>query len=136
MSRTRLCVITAFALAALSVAVMAARRQVLGPEVRLPHGPDTWKITMLVQGKSAGDAWLVTALPLDGPRQHVVSEQCAGDSFSTRPVDPTAGDRRTVRWTQRPGTVTGPFRVHYVCYCTVAAAAAHPDDNSVGGRMQ
>jgi hypothetical protein len=125
MSRTRLCVITATILAGLSVATIAARLHVLGPEVRLPHGPDTWKTTMLVQGKSAGDAWLITAVPLDGPRQHVVSEQCVGESFGTRPVDPPpGGGRRTVRWTQRPGAPSGPFRVHYVCYCTVAAAGS------------
>src|SRR5947209_14457044 len=110
MSRTRLCVMTAIGLAAVSVAVMIARRHVVGPEVRLPHGPDTWKVTALVQGKSAGDAWLITAMPLDGPRQHVVSEQISGEHFTTRPVESApAGERRNVRWTQRPGTTTGPF---------------------------
>src|SRR5580704_16869575 len=99
MSRTRLCVVTALALAAGSVGVMVARRHVLGPEVRLPHGPDTWKVTMLVQGKSAGDAHLFTAAPLDGPRQHVVSEQFAGEGFSSRPMDPSpVNDRRTIHW--------------------------------------
>ena len=73
------------ALAALSAGVMVARRSVLGPEVRLPHGPDTWKVTMLVQGKSSGDAHLVTAVPLEGPRQHVVSEEWAGEEFAGAP---------------------------------------------------
>ena len=40
-------------------------------------------MTALVQGKSAGDAWLITAMPLDGPRQHVVSEQIGGEDFIT-----------------------------------------------------
>ena len=127
MARTRLCIVTALALAACSVAVMVARRQVLGPEVELPHGPDTWKVTMLVQGKSAGDGHLFTAAPLDGPRQHVVSEQCAGEAFSSRPMD-FGGDHRTIRWDQRAGKPAGPFRVRYDCYCTVFAPPAHPAD--------
>jgi hypothetical protein len=107
MSRTRLCVITAFVLAAASAGVMAARHSALGPAARLPHGPDTWKVTMLVQGKSGGDAKLITATPLDGPRQHLVGETYAGESFAARPQDvPPAGERRTVYWTQRPGAGT------------------------------
>jgi hypothetical protein len=129
MSRTRLCVLTAIALAAVSAGVMVARRRVLGPEVRLPLGPDTWKVTMLVQGRSAGDAKLFTAMPLDGPRQHVVAEEWAGDEFSGRPLDrPPTGDRRTLRWDQRPGSAAGPVRVRYDCYCTVQAPPAHPGD--------
>src|SRR5947208_12350854 len=129
MSRTRLCVVTALALAALSAGVMVARRSVLGPEVRLPHGPDTWKVTMLVQGKSSGTAELFTAMPLDGPRQHVAGEQCVGEEFTSRPQDPPpAGDRRTAHWVQRPGVAAGPFRVRYDCYCTVLAPPAHPGD--------
>jgi hypothetical protein len=129
MSRTRLCVIAALALATASIAVMVARRHVLGPEVRLPHGPDTWKVTMLVQGKSSGDGRLFTAAPLDGPRQHVISEQCAGDGFGARPQEPTpAGDRRNIVWTQRSGSAAGPFRIRYDCYCTVQAQPAHPGD--------
>jgi hypothetical protein len=129
MSRTRLCILTALGLAAVSVAVMAARRRVLGPEVRLPHGPDTWKVTMLVQGKSAGNAELFTALPLDTPRQHVVGEQFAGEDFTARiPEPPPGGDRRPARWSQRPGAAAGPFRVRYDCYCTVQAPPAHPGE--------
>src|SRR5580704_1717243 len=128
MSRTRLCVLTALALAAFSVAVMMARRHVLGPEVRLPHGPDTWKVTMLVQGKSTGDARLFTAAPLDGPRQHVVSEQCVGEDFAFRPMEPPGGDHRTIRWDQKLAAPAGPIRVRYDCYCTVMAPPAHLAD--------
>src|SRR5690242_15550916 len=125
MSRTRLCVVTALALAAASAGVMAARHAALGPEARLPHGPDTWKVTMLVQGKSAGDAKLVTAAPLDGPRQHLLGESWAGDGFTAKPQDPRpAGDRRTVLWTQKPGAEPGSFRVRYECFCTVPAPHA------------
>ena len=78
---TRLCVVSALILAAGSVAVMVAHGGSSGPEVRLPHGPDTWKVTMLVQGKSAGDAQLFTAAPLEGPRQHA-SANSSRDSQS------------------------------------------------------
>jgi hypothetical protein len=135
MTRTRLSVVTALGLAAASVGTMVARRHVLGPEVQLPHGPDTWKVTMLVQGKSFGGAGLFTAAPLDGPRQHVVSEQCASEGFTSRPLDPPpAGDRRTIHWDQRPGEPAGPFRVRYECYCTVQAAAAHGPQSVDDGR--
>jgi hypothetical protein len=127
MSRTRLCVIAALALAACSASVMLARRHVLGPEVRVPQGPHTWKVTMLVQGRSAGDARLFTAMPLDGPTQHVVSEEWSGDGFAAAPQDhPPGGDVRMLRWVQRPGAAAGPFRAHYDCFCTVQAPAAHP----------
>ena len=129
MSRTRLCVVTALGLAAAAVTVMAARRHVLGPDVYLPHGPDTWKVTMLVQGKSAGDGELRTVVPLDGPRQHVVAEQFAGEDFVAKPLDtPAGGERRVVEWRQRTAGPAGPFRVRYDCYCTVQAPAAHPAD--------
>ena len=123
MSRTRLCVLTAAVLAATSAGLMVARRCVLGPAVALPHGPEVWKVTMLVQGKGTGDARLVTATPLDGPRQHVVREQFLGDDFTARPQGPPAGDLRTVLWTRRGGAA-GPFRVRYECYCTVSAPHA------------
>jgi hypothetical protein len=137
MSRTRLCVLTALALAAASAGVMAARHAALGPEARLPHGPDTWKVTMLVQGKSAGDARLVTATPLEGPRQHLLGESWAGDGFTARPQDPRpAGDRRTVLWTQKPGAEPGSFRVRYECFCTVPAPHAQVVEPGPDGRAQ
>src|SRR6478672_7892854 len=102
MSRTRLCVLTALGLAALSVATVLARRWALGPGWAAPHGPDTWKVAMLVRGKSSGDARLVTVGPLDSSRQHVVREALAGDDFTARP-QAGAGDRRATVWTQRAG---------------------------------
>src|SRR5688572_12545966 len=128
MSRTRLCVGTAAVLAAASASVMAARYAALGPEAALPRGPDTWKVTMLVQGKSTGDARLVTTAPLDGPRQHVAREQCHGDGFTARHQGTQPGGHRSVAWAQRPGTEPGPFRVRYECYCAVPPAHAPHDE--------
>ena len=56
MSRTTLCLLTAGGLAILSLGFMATRYSVLGDEVKLPTGPNTWKVTMKVQGTLDGDA--------------------------------------------------------------------------------
>src|SRR5205085_5221623 len=124
MSRTRLCVLTAAALACAALLVMGLRRRALGPDAQLPHGPDTWKVTMVVQGKSTGDARVATAAPLDTPRQHVAREEWHGDGFSARPQEPTA-DRRGLAWSQRPGAAAGPFHLRYDAYCTLPPPAAH-----------
>src|SRR5439155_14099498 len=117
MSRTRLAILTAACLATVSLAVMAARRHVLGAEVKRPHGPDTWKVTMLVQGRSTGAAKVVMATPLDSPRQHVVREQWGGDGFAAKPQ---TTDRRSLLWTQRGDVAPGPFRARYDCYVSLA----------------
>ncbi|MFO0807243.1 MAG: 7TM domain-containing protein [Gemmataceae bacterium] len=123
MSRNRLCVLTALGLGGLSAAIIAMRICTLGFAWSVPQGPDTWKVTMLVRGKSTGDARLVTLSPLDSPRQHVVREELAGNEFVARPQAGST-DRRTLVWTQQPGTAEGPFRLH-LDY-TVSIAAHHP----------
>jgi len=58
MSRTTLCLLTAGALAALSIALMVTRHQVLGREIYHPSGPGTFKVTMLAEstsGQTFGD---------------------------------------------------------------------------------
>src|SRR5262245_53581705 len=101
MSRTRLAILTAAGLATVALALMATRRYVLGPEVKRPHGPDTWKVTMLVQGRSAGGAKVVMTTPLDSPRQHVVREQWGGNGLAAKPQGTGATDRRSLMWTER-----------------------------------
>src|SRR6476661_6066305 len=81
MSRTTLCVATAAVLALLSIGVMALRHHVMGDEVRVPHGPGTWKVSLAVRGRSEGDARLLTLTPLDFGRQHVVRESCQSAEF-------------------------------------------------------
>jgi hypothetical protein len=126
MSRTRLAILTAAGLATLSLGIMAARRYVLGPDVKRPHGPDTWKVTMLVQGRSTGGAKVVTATPLDSARQHVVREQWEGDGFAARPQVADATDRRSLLWTQRSDVAPGPFRARYDCFVTLATGKSRP----------
>ena len=54
MSRTTLCLLTAAGLALLSVGLMVGRYRVLGNEVKLPGGPGTWKVTLVVCGSEFG----------------------------------------------------------------------------------
>jgi hypothetical protein len=117
MARTTLCVITAAVLAVLSVGVMIGRCQILGGEVRVPTGPRTWKVTMLVNGTStSADAKVLTATPLDFDRQHIRNEVFRSAEFLNKPPNVRHPDRRQVLWSQRAHTTPGPFRVHYEFY--------------------
>jgi 7 transmembrane helices usually fused to an inactive transglutaminase/Transglutaminase-like superfamily len=125
MSRTTLCVVTAAGLVTVSSAVMIARCQVLGSDVKVPAGPGTWRVQMLVNGKSVGsDARLLTATPLDFGRQHVLRESCRSNEFLNKPPDLRHPERRQVLWVLKSGASEGPFRATYEFYCAVDVA--HP----------
>src|SRR4051812_9539027 len=109
MSRTTLCVITAAALAVLSVGTMAARWCLLGDEVRRPVGPGTWKVTLAVQGTSQGQARVFTATPLDLERQRVIDDVYHSDELLHKPPEARPPERRRVVWSQRPGTPNEAF---------------------------
>jgi hypothetical protein len=118
MSRTTLWAATAAALVAASLTLMIARYRVLGNEVKVPKGPGTWKVQMLVNGKSTGnDARLLTATPLDFGHQHVLRESCRSSEFLDKPTDLRHPDRRQVLWVQRTGVGEGAFRATYEFYC-------------------
>jgi 7 transmembrane helices usually fused to an inactive transglutaminase/Transglutaminase-like superfamily len=117
MSRTALCVVTAGLLVALSLGLMLLRRQVLGGDVKAPTGADGWKVTMVVQGRSDGDAKLLTVTPLDFGRQHVLYESCRSAELLDRPPDARHPERRQMRWVQRAGGRAGPFRARYEFEC-------------------
>jgi hypothetical protein len=120
MSRTILCSVTAAGLVAVSLGLMVARYQVLGDEVRVPAAPGTWKVQMLVNGKSSGtDARISTLSPLDFGRQHVLREACRSAEFLDKPPDVRHPARRQVVWVQRSGAGEGPFRAAYEFYCIV-----------------
>src|SRR5439155_4405053 len=115
MSRTTLCLVTAAILAVGSLALMALRHRLLGDEVRLPGGPGTWKITMLVQGRTAAEAHLWTATPLPTGQQQLVREQGRSDELMQKPHEQHT-DRRELSWSQAPGISPGPFRIRYECW--------------------
>ncbi len=130
MSRTTLCVLTAGGLAALSVGLMIGRYYVLGDEIKVPAGPGTWKVTMLIRGKGHGGApRLITAAPLDFNHQHVFNEECRSAELKVKPQDQRATDnrhpeRRLNLWSPRPGSSPGPFTARYSFCCAVTVR--HP----------
>ena len=120
MSRTTLCVTTAGVLAIASAALMIGRHHVLGADVKLPVDPGTWKVTLVVTGKSNGDSRILTATPLDFGHQHILREAFRSNELLDRPPDARNPTRREAVWVQRPG-MEGPFRAHYEFHCTMQA---------------
>ncbi len=121
MSRTRLCVLAALGFATTSVAVVVARRAAIGPNGAVPHGPDTWTVTMRVACRSNGDARIVTLGPVDTPRQRVVNESCCGDGFVVTHAGRRA-ERRTVVWSQGSNALPGPVNLHVEYTVTLPVA--------------
>jgi hypothetical protein len=134
MSRTLLAVLTAATLAAVALAVMATRYAVMGSEVKLPLGPNKWKVTMVVQGTSAGETRLQTLSPLAIGRQHVLKETFASEKLLPKPPDARNPARRQVLWVRRAAAGDGPFRAS--CEYHVALEVPHPTaamDRLAGG---
>ncbi len=129
MSRTTLCAATAAVLAILSVGVMALRRHALGDEVQVPRGPGTWKVSMVVQGRSQGEARLLTLTPLDFGRQHLVGQTCQSAEFldaapearHDQAPESRHPERRRILWKKRVGAPNGPFRLRCEFFCTCDA---------------
>jgi hypothetical protein len=109
MSRLALCILTASLLSVLSLSVMATRYGVMGGEV--PAGPNTWKVTMLVQGEATGDARVLTLSPLDFGHQHVIRELYTSEKYQTKPTANHQSDRRHVIWYKRSGAPDGAFKL-------------------------
>jgi hypothetical protein len=122
MSKTTLCALTAAGLVAVSLSLMLGRYHVLGDEVKVPNGPGTWKVAMLVKGKTtASDSKLQTITPLDFGRQHILREEFRSAELLNKPPDAKHPERREVIWTKPTGTAEGPFQASYEFYCVVNA---------------
>jgi len=119
MSRTTLCFLTAGVLAVLALGFMAARRQVLGEEILAPAGPGTFKVTMLVRGKSQGNAKVQTLCPLDFKQQHVFREEFTSQELVQKPVEGRGHDRRQVLWIQKAGGAKASFQARYEFFCSI-----------------
>src|SRR5689334_22918260 len=117
MSRTLLCVLTALVLAVVSVGTSILRLTVLGQETRVPAGPGNYKITMLVRGKSTGDARVITACPLDFNRQHVFGEEYTSSELFPKIIETQHGLRRALHWSQRVTVPKGRFQARYEFFC-------------------
>jgi hypothetical protein len=120
MSRTTLCVATAGLLAAGTVALMIARHRVLGPDVGMPTGPEAWKVTLIVHGRTTGpDAYLATATPLKNSRQHILKENSASETLTSKVPEDKSPGRRIVTWDAKPGAEPGAFEARYECFVAV-----------------
>jgi hypothetical protein len=119
--------VTAGALAALSLTVMVVRNQALGREIRTPAGPNTYKVTLVLRGKSLGNAKVQMLCPLDYKHQHVFREEFDSRQMVEMPTDAKAHDRRAVQWVQKAGDGKGPLQARYECYvCTDLEPATAP----------
>jgi 7 transmembrane helices usually fused to an inactive transglutaminase/Transglutaminase-like superfamily len=119
MSRTTLCGITAACLALGSLGVMAVRYRALGDEVKLPSGPNVWKVTMTVQGRMEGNARVLTASPLDFNRQHILRETYRSTQMQARPPEARQPQRRRVLWTRKGGVPDGSFKLRCEFICSI-----------------
>lgn len=117
MARTGLTLITAGFLTVASIALMVTRWQVLGEDVKAPHG--SWKITLVVQGESHGDARVVTSAPPEFGHQHVFQEACHSKELIAKLPAPRNPDRHSVVWTKKGGPGEGLFRAHYEFHCKI-----------------
>ena len=106
MSRMTLCGLTAAALALVSVGLMIARYRVMGDEVELPAGPNSWKVTLIAHGQADAGARVWTAAPLDCRRQHVLREDHKSAQLEAKPSDAANWKSRCAEWAERT-MVTG-----------------------------
>ena len=76
LSRTRLTVLVALGLVAVSAGVYFTRRATGGIDVGGPAGLSSWEVTLTARGQlpAGPDAAVVTSAPPDFRRQHVYSE--------------------------------------------------------------
>jgi hypothetical protein len=110
-------VVTAILLAFVSASVMLVRYFVLGEDVKMAHG--SWKVTLVVQGESHGDARVMTSTPPDFGRQHIANEACQSQELLAKLPEARHPERRNVLWTRRGGPGEGSFRAHYEFQCKI-----------------
>jgi hypothetical protein len=119
MSRTTLSLLTAGILAALAFGIMAVRHQVLGREIQLPVGPGTYKVTLLIRGKSLGSAKLQMLCPLDFKQQHIFREELHSAEMIDKPAEGHNHDRRQIMWWQKTPTAKVSLEARYEFFCSV-----------------
>jgi hypothetical protein len=120
MSRTGLTVLTALVLTVLSVGLMLGRWYVLGKEIDGVPGNGTWKVTLEVEGEllAPANASVVTVLPPDFRRQHVIDETFSSRELSHEIRTAKDGGERKAVWLPRVGAKRPqPFRLSYSFRC-------------------
>lgn len=117
-----MCALTAGALAILSLGTMIARHHVMGNEIDLPAGPNTWKVTLTVQGTAEAGARIWTAAPLECRRQHVSRETLHSSQMDAKPGETKDPRRRSAIWALKPKQKPGPFKLRAEFFCSLDPA--------------
>jgi hypothetical protein len=128
MSRTRLTILVALGLVAVSAGIFFTRRATGGVDIGGPAGVSSWEVTLTAQGRLPADAEtpVVTSAPPDFRRQHVSDESWWSDALVHRPGRSEAAqgtDReREALWKRRPtiGQVD-EYRLTYTFRCVLGA---------------
>ena len=120
MSRTTLTVLTAAGLVTVSVGMMVGRYYILGDDILVPRGPNTWKVTMRVDGNSlTNNAKVQTITPLSFGHQHIKREKWRSAELVGKLATARHPERPQVLWSQGAGVPPGPFHAYYEFYCVV-----------------
>jgi hypothetical protein len=118
MSRSMLSFMTALTLAMASLGTMAYRRSIGAAHAAFPTSASSWHIRMVLTGKTLSpEARILSLVPYDFARQHVVREECHSVELIARPPDLRHSERRQTIWLPRSGRHNGPFRATYDFCC-------------------
>jgi hypothetical protein len=117
-----LSLITAVTLTVVSLGTMAYRRSVGAAHSGFPASASTWHVRMVLTGKTLSpEARVVSLVPCDFARQHVVREECHSVELVARPTDLRRPEHRHTIWLPRSGRNNGSFRATYDFCCLMDA---------------
>ena len=121
MSKSWWSVLTALVLTVASIALVAWRGHVLGPEIDGTPGISTWELILTMEGTLSGSEASVTmTLPPDFRRQHIIGESFESQEMTHRIRRSRAGGPRRAVWRRRP-SMERPREVQmtYRCRCVL-----------------
>jgi transglutaminase-like putative cysteine protease len=126
MSRTRLTILAALILVAVSAGVFFTRRATGGVDVGGPAGVSSWEVTLAARGQLPPDkdAAVVTSSPPDFRRQHIYDESWKSNELAHREDrwDAARGGNREREaiWKRRPmAAPEGEYRLTYTFRCVL-----------------
>ena len=119
MPKTLLTSLTALAIAASSVALMAARWYILGAEIDGTPGSAAYLVRLEIKGElSAANGSIKIVLPPDFRHQHIVSEHFESNALANKVRRVKDGGPRTVIWTSKNAVKQSmPFDLVYTFKC-------------------
>jgi 7 transmembrane helices usually fused to an inactive transglutaminase/Transglutaminase-like superfamily len=119
MPKTLLTSLTALAIAALSLALMAARWSILGAEIDGTPGTAAYLIRFELKGElSAANGSIKIVLPPDFRHQHIVSEHYESSELASKVRRAKDGGARTLIWTSKNAVKKSmPFDLVYTFQC-------------------